>query len=733
MPGILWVVVLTLAGYAGRQQSHAEHEERADDGPIYEQTPGHRRMLELLGDLRDRAPEEHYWLNDREARALRQRAAELRPDAPDFIRFELFLKLGEAEQRAGREREAIDAFSRAYELLPEVEHELDDGVVPRVIFNLGFAHMRWGETQNCAFNHSPESCLLPIRGEGVHIQKEGSLKAIEYFQEALGRVKKNTPGYLSALWLLNIAYMTVDGYPDQVPREYLIPPESFASEEPFPRFPNVARRAGVDTFNLSGGVVIEDFDGDGYQDLLVSTYDPAGGLRLFLNDRDGRFTERTAQAGLTGLLGGLNMVQADYDDDGDVDVLVLRGAWMGRQGRHPKSLLRNNGDGTFTDVTFDVGLGKVHNPSQTASWADLDLDGDLDLYVGIESNADWKAPSQLFINEAGTFEDVASISGVTNDRWSKGVIFGDYDSDRYPDIYVSNFEGANRLYRNNGDRTFTDMAPSLGVTEPEASFPTWFWDYNNDGNLDIYVAAYDALIEDLAASYLDLETDAGRARLYEGDGKGGFKNVAPERNLMRPAAPMGANFGDLDNDGYPDFYLGTGYPPYFALMPNLMYHNLSGESFADVTTAGGFGNLQKGHAVVFFDFDRDGDQDVFEQMGGALAGDRFFNTLYRNPGFGNRFVTVELAGVTSNRSAIGARIRVQVTEGGRSRSIYKHVNSGGSFGANPLEQTIGLGKAERIEMVEIYWPTSDLTQTFRDVPLDRSILVREAVTRFWLR
>lgn len=196
---------------------------------------------------------------------------------------------------------------------------------------------------------------------------------------------------------------------------------------------------------------------------------------------------------------------------------------------------------------------------------------------------------------------------------------------------------------------------------------------------------------------------------------------------------MGANFGDLDNDGFLDFYLGTGYPPYFALMPNLMYRNRAGESFADVTTAGGFGNLQKGHAVVFADLDRDGDQDVFAQMGGALAGDRFHNSLYQNPGFGNRWVNVELTGVRSNRSAIGARIRVQVLEEGKSRSIYKHVNSGGSFGANSLEQTIGLGKAERIELLEVYWPTSDVTQTFRDVPMDRSLHVLEGSERFVVR
>jgi hypothetical protein len=687
-------------------------------------------MLDLLRDIRDRAPREHFWLGDQEARPLRDRLAELRPDQDDFTRFELYLKLGEAEQRLGREQEAIDYLTKAYELLRAVERDLDEGVVPRTMFSLGVAHMRRGETENCSMGFSPDSCLLPIRGGGVHTQQEGSRNAIRYFLEALGRAKGDAEGYLSAIWLLNIAYMTVGGYPDEVPPDYLIPPASFESEEPFPIFTNVAQGAGVGTFNLSGGVVVEDFDHDGSLDLLVSTYDPAGDLRLFLNHGDGTFSDHSRAAGLTGLFGGLNMVQGDYDNDGDTDVLVLRGAWMGKSGRHPRSLLRNQGDGTFVDVTFDVGLSDLYAPSQTAAWADYDNDGDLDLYIGNESSKELAVPGQLLRNRGdATFEDVTAAAGVTNDRWAKGVVFGDYDADRFPDLYVSNLEKTNRLYRNNRDGTFTDVAPSLGVTGPGVSFPVWFWDFDNDGNLDIYVSAYNARIEDLAASYLGLPHKAGLPCLYRGDGRGGFRDVASEVNLARPSAPMGANFGDLDNDGYLDFYLGTGYPPYFALMPNLMYRNRRGESFADVTTAGRFGNLQKGHAVVFADFDGDGDQEVFEQMGGALGGDRFFNALYENPGFGNRFLVVELAGAQSNRSAIGARIRVQIREGAKSRSIYKHVDSGGSFGANSFRQTIGLGKADAIELLEIYWPTSDRMQTFRDVPLDELVRILETSGR----
>ena len=208
---------------------------------------------------------------------------------------------------------------------------------------------------------------------------------------------------------------------------------------------------------------------------------------------------------------------------------------------------------------------------------------------------------------------------------------------------------------------------------------------------------------------------------------GGFEEVSERYGLTEPTAAMGSNFGDLDNDGYLDFYLGTGYPDYHSLMPSVMYRNRNGHGFSNVTYAGGFGHLQKGHGVFFADLDNDGDQDVFEQMGGAFPGDGFSNALYENPGFGNHWITVKLEGVRSNRSAIGARIRAVVVDEdeGVRRSIYRHVNSGGSFGGNPLRQTIGLGKASRIERLEVFWPTTGITQTFADLPVDLVIHIVE--------
>ena len=598
----------------------------------------HARMLSLLAEIRDRAPEEHTYLSDREARRLGARLATMKPGALDLVRLELHLKLGEEEQRLGNEAAAIESLTAAYRLLPRVREDVAEEWIVRLLFRLGMAHLRLGETRNCALTSSPDACILPIRGGGIHVDPEPSREAIRYFAECLEEAPFGSDPYLSARWLINIAYMTVDGYPDDVPPSYLIPEERFASEIAFPRFENVARGAGVATFSLAGGAIAEDFDLDGHLDLVVSTGDPAGQMRLFINDEEGGFTERTHEAGLVGLFGGLNLVQADYDNDGDVDVLVLRGGWMAREGRHPNSLLRNNGDGSFTDITFDVGLGEVHFPTQTASWGDFDNDGDLDLYVGNETTPELRdAPCQLFRNDGGTFRDVAAAAGVTNRRFTKSVVWGDYDADGWLDLYVSNIHGDNRLYRNQGDGRFKDVAPDLGVVDPQVSFPAWFWDFDNDGHLDLYVTSYDTGIGDLAGVYLGLGFSKELAKLYRGDGGGAFVDVAENRNLTMPAAPMGSNFGDLDNDGFLDFYLGTGAPPYADLMPNVMYLNRGGERFSDVSAAGGFSHLQKGHGVVFADLDHDGDQDVFEQMGGFFAGDRFHDALYENlvPGVRN--------------------------------------------------------------------------------------------------
>jgi hypothetical protein len=678
---------------------------------------GHQRMLRLLEQVRDRTSAENHYLGDAGRREAEAQLAALSSQAPDLIRFRLNCLTSIHDLRIGNTEEAIRHLLEAHKLLPKIRAQVPKEIADESILQLGVAYLRLGETQNCVHGRNAESCILPIRGSGVHTNKAGAQKAIEYFSALL----KQNPDHLTARWLLNIASMTAGRYPEAVPKQFLIPPSAFKSDEDFPRFVDVAAEVGLNIVGLAGGAIVDDFDNDGFLDVVVSNFDTAGELRYFRNNGDGTFTERTAEAGLTGIFGGLNIIQADYDNDGNIDILVLRGAWLETAGRHPRSLLRNDGHGHFRDVTFEAGLGEIYYPTQTASWADYDNDGYLDLYIGNEN-----FPCQLFRNNGnGTFTDVARRAGVENNGFTKGVVWGDYNGDRYPDLYVSNMEGLNRLYRNNRDGTFTDVAPALGVTKPLRSFPAWFWDFNNDGVLDLYVASYHPEVRNVAADYLGLPHDGEPACLYQGDGKGGFREVAASQNLTRVAQTMGANFGDLDNDGFPDFYLGTGYPAYEALMPNLLYRNRGGNGFSNVTTAAGVGHLQKGHGVAFADLDNDGDQDIFIKLGGSFPGDGYAAALFENPGFGNHWITIKLVGKQSNRWGVGSRIRAEIEESGKRRSVYKWVNSGGSFGANPLRQQIGLGKASKIESLEIFWPRTGQTQRLMNVPADQFIEITE--------
>jgi len=683
-------------------------------------------MVERLRLIAAETPRVNFYLGEGSAQRVRNRAMALGPDASAVERWNALRKVAFHEQRLGNTEAAIEAHQAAC-ALERLEGEELPAAADDTRVELGVSFLRAGEQANCVARHTSRSCIFPIEKDGVHVDQAGSRAAIELFEEVL----EDSPENLRARWLLNLGYMTIGGYPDDVPPRWLIDSDTFESDEEFPRFADTAGERGLDITSMCGGVIIDDFDGDDLLDIVVSDWDPSSRLRLFIGSGRGSFTDSTDAAGLEGISGGLNMMQADYDNDGHVDILVLRGAWLRGRGKHPNSLLRNLGDGRFVDVTFAAGLADENYPTQAAGWADYDNDGDLDLYVGNETSTAIEAPCQLFRNNGdGTFTDVARKAGVANGGFAKGVAWGDYDGDRFPDLYVSNQSGPNRLFRNRGDGTFEDVARELNVTGPSESFATWFWDVDNDGDLDLLVTTYVASLSPTVASYLGEPTDGELIHLYRGDGGESFESVGREMGLNKVSPVMGCNFGDLDNDGFLDFYLGTGYPGYDGLVPNLMYRNRSGKGFADVTSAGGFGHLQKGHGVAFGDLDGDGDQDVFIELGGAFPGDAFRNALFENPGNENHWIVVELAGTRSNRSAIGAQIRCAITEEGQERSIYRHVNSGGSFGANPLRQSIGLGRARKVDVLEIYWPTSELVQVVRDVEVDQRILVVEAADSF---
>jgi hypothetical protein len=486
---------------------------------------------------------------------------------------------------------------------------------------------------------------------------------------------------------------------------------------------------------LAGGACMDDFDGDGLLDIVKTTFDVQGQMKFFRNNGDGSFSDRTEQALLAGQVGGLNLTHADYDNDGRLDLFVLRGAWLRPQGKFPNSLLRNRGDGTFEDTTEQAGILSYH-PTQVAAWADFDNDGWLDVFIGNESMPDGPHSCELYRNNGdGTFSNVARKMGLAIEAFVKGAAWGDYDNDGLADLYVSILDAPNRLFRNDGSK-FIDVTENVGgVSRPLASFPCWFFDYDNDGWLDLLVASFLNGADDLdpfVLEYLGQSVDKyPHCHLYRNRGDGTFEDVSKKVRLNRPMMAMGANFGDLDNDGYLDFYFGTGNPRFSALVPNRMFRNDGGRAFQDVTTSGGFGHLQKGHGIAFGDLDNDNDQDIFTVMGGAYTGDIFRCVLFENPLDKNHSIKLRFRGVKSNRFGVGARVRIVVADSdGKQREMHRVVGGTGSFGCNPMQLEVGLGDCTRIVSGEVHWPVTGKTDRFLDLPLDQCVEITEGNPRW---
>ena len=623
---------------------------------------------------------------------------------------------------AGYTQQSIDQYNNVLYTIDSLKINPPESFMTAIQDLLAITHFRHGEETNCLDGHNAESCIMPIRGAGIHRNKNNAEIAINIYKSLL---EKNPKDYVYR-WLINLAYMVKGDYPDKVPHRWLIPQLTPSDSITFPEFTEIAESAGLDHISLAGGSIADDFDGDGLIDIMVSSWGVDNQLHYFKNMGNRGFEDRTESANLIGITGGLNMVHGDYDNDGWVDVFVLRGGWFGEDGNHPNSLLKNNGDGTFTDVTISANIYSEH-PTQTASWGDFNNDGWLDLFIGNESAEGFNHISELYQNNGdGTFSDVAQAHNINAIGFIKAVIWGDINNDGFLDLYISRLGEPNLLFQNSGPKNnyhFKEISKKSGVTEPLNSFPAWFWDFNNDGWEDIWVSGYDNTTGHVAMDYLGLKHDGESPRLYQNNKDGTFTDVTKKANLDHPILTMGSNFGDLNNDGFLDFYAGTGDPDYRSIQPNRMFLNNRGESFDDVTFHGRFGHLQKGHGVSFADFDRDGDQDIHAVMGGAYEGSVYQNALFENPGgWENHWVGLSLRGKQTNKLALGVRIEI-VLEGGF--VVHRTVSSGGSFGGNPLDQMIGLGKDGEIKTINIFWPGSGTTQTFSGVDSNAWYLVTE--------
>jgi hypothetical protein len=601
----------------------------------------------------------------------------------------------------------------------------------RIVNELALAYLRLGEQTNCVSNHAAESCILPIKGMGLHRDISASLKAKELYAFLL----KRNPDDLESRWLYNIACMTLGEYPHKVSPAWLIPgldADTLIKVDPFH---DVAADLKLNINNQAGGSIIDDFNNDGYLDIITTSTDLNESVHCLKNNGNGTFQDISDRSGLSKITGGLNAMQTDYNNDGFIDVFITRGGWRGVFGKEPNSLLRNNGDETFTDVTIPSGLLSFH-PTQTATWNDFNNDGWLDVFIGNETEDKNKEnhPCELYINnQDGTFTNLAKKAKVDIVGYVKGVTSGDYNNDGWQDLFISTMDGNRILFKNSGKKEiqFENVTQVAGIANDYGrTFPTWFWDYNNDGWLDIFVCDYTydrALAYYAAAEHLNISAGNDlKMFLYRNNHDGTFTNVAREVGLNKNVFAMGSNFGDIDNDGYLDMYLGTGHPDFRSLIPNKMFKNLGGEKFADVTTSARVGHLQKGHGVSFADLDHDGDQDIYLDMGGVFRGDSYQSSFFLNPGQGNNhWIALSLQGETANRKGVGSRLKISFTENGVSRSVYRDVNSGGSFGASPLRMQIGIGSAMEIDEIKVIWNGSNNIQVIKDVKADQFISVRE--------
>jgi FG-GAP-like repeat/ASPIC and UnbV len=645
-----------------------------------------------------------------------------RTDLPDPVRIAQMLMKASLYLYDGQPERCNAALEEARSWLDSHDAAAAEWLYTVTYFQ-GVAGLRRGENDNCIACRGESSCILPIAPAAVHVNPAGSRMAIRHFTEYLDRF----PDDLAVRWLLNVAHMTLGEYPEGVDPRYRISLDRFlASEFVIGRFRDVGTAAGVDRFNQAGGAVMDDFDGDGRLDLAVTAMDATQPMSFYHNRGDGTFEDRSDAAGVTGQLGGLVCYQTDYNNDGRLDLFVPRGAWL----PHPvrPSLLRNEGGGRFTDVTAESRLDEPLN-SNAAAWADYDNDGWLDVFIACE-----KQPSHLYRNRGdGTFEEVAARVGVTvkEVEQNKGCAWIDYDNDRDPDLFVNSLSGRSRLYRNDGGR-FVEVNGPMGIDGPRGGFSCWAWDYDNDGWLDLFATSYDRSVADVVRGLLGQTHYKYSSRLYHNDHGRRFEDRISEAGLDMVFATMGSNFGDLDNDGFLDIYLGTGDPDLGTLVPNRAFKNVDGRRFAEITGTTGLGHLQKGHAVACGDYDEDGDLDIFIQMGGTIDGDKYHNILFQNPGQGSHWLTIKLVGRKTNRAAIGTRIKV-VTAGEKPLTIHRHISSGSSFGANPLRQMIGLGKATRVALVQVDWPTSGTTQVFRDIAADQAIEIHELDERYQKR
>jgi len=335
-------------------------------------------------------------------------------------------------------------------------------------------------------------------------------------------------------------------------------------------------------------------------------------------------------------------------------------------------------------------------------------------------------------NGDGTFTDVTVRCRLAEKPGTQtiGFAIGDYDRDGWPDIFVNARGTRHRLYHNRGDGTFEEVAISAGADgrdHPHSGFVAFFADFDNDTWPDILLtklAPFPAVLQGMLADYKpNRNTTDCATKLYRNQGDGTFVDESKKAGLLYAHGTMGGNVGDVNNDGYLDFYLGTGAPPVFRLEPNAFYLNTGDGRFVDLTRFTGLGHLGKGHGITYVDYDFDGDLDIYAPQGGFTHGDLWHNAFYVNKrGNVNHWLSIQLEGTKSNRMGVGAQLTLRSGD----FVIYREMTAGGAFGSSSSPFVhFGLGNRTQIDSLEVAWPSGE-RQVYTKVPVNRFIRIVES-------
>ncbi len=482
------------------------------------------------------------------------------------------------------------------------------------------------------------------------------------------------------------------------------------------RFDDVAAEIGLGKTSGGRGTAVFDLDGDGYLDVAICG--AHAGLSLFRNRGDGTFSDVSVGSGLESCVYGFAIAVGDYDNDGRPDLFITSlGFYDGESG-----LYRNNGDGTFTNVTREAGLG-CWGPAFTATWVDYDGDGFLDLYLANNLGGlfDRKTPNRLFHNNGdGTFTEVAREAGLHTPWPTIGAAWGDFDNNGLPDLFVSGL-GRAQLFRNNGDGTFRDSSREAGVDAPAVGSVALAADVDDDGWLDIVQFTYSRPDEAIyTLEHGEGPPGGSPPRVFLNQRDGTFRSAARELGLTGCWGTMSAAIGDFDNDGRLDLLLGNGDPQLERIEAAALLARDRQGRFRDVTFSAGLPLAGKGHGANMADLAGDGRLHLLMANGGLYPGDLAATSVYRPRRLPGRYLNVRLEGTLSNRDAIGARLELRAGD----RSQHRLVSGGTGFGCLPYEQHFGLGRAASVEWLEIRWP-SGRRQRLERPPIDTTLRVVE--------